>query len=304
MSTNSSFNSHPLLHLNLSSTNSSSTSVTHCFMTIESVIGFASFFIIHCVVIMPISVVIFSLGLRRWFQQWFESRPSTVRHSDAFIYHMAAIEILGDLGCMMILYGVFQNQPSQLLNGYNIYSFGWYGETLFYLLTCMEHYLAVVHPVTYRNLQKERKIRIRNTTIGCVWLFNLGKVILVLLGFYSSFFDLFTLGFLLISLCFSSLSILSVLTGSVVAEQGKKSRLKRSKKRAFYTIIVIQAALFIKCVTGLTYVMYLNIKLQYDCFLLYVYWLNLPCSLALPLFFLQRIGRTTCYSNNARKNQG
>lgn len=298
MSTNSSFNTYPLLYLNLSSTNST----TDCFTTTESIIVFASFLFIQCVLLMPISVVVLSLGLKGWFQQWFESRPSTVRHSDAFIYHMAAIEIVGVPGCIMMLYGLFQNQGSQLTNGYNLWVFGWYGETFFYLLTCMEHYLAVVHPITYRNLRTKRGIRIRNIAIGCVWLFNLGKLILMLLKIYPFGIEMFTIGFLLISLCFSSLSILSVLAGSVAGKQGKKRRLNRSKKRAYYIIIVIQAALLIRCVLGLIFELFLYVKVHFDCFsLMSAFWLNLPCSLTLPLFFLQRIGKSTCY-NNTRKN--
>lgn len=299
MSTNSSFNNHPVLHLNLSSSNLSTTLVTHCFMTIEGIIVFSSFICTQCLLVMPISVLVFSLGLKRWFEQWFESRPSTLSHSDAFMYHMAAIQIMGAPGAMMILYSLFQNQLNQLANGYYIWSFGWYGEIFFYLLTCTEHYLAVVHPINYRNLGKERGIRIRNITIACVWFFNLGKLILLLLQLYCFWFDLVTMVLLLVSLCFSFLSILLVLTGSVVGKQGKKRRLNRSKKRVYYIIIVIQAALLIRCVLGLTFLLFSNIMVYFDCLSLFsVLWLNLPCSLTLPLFYLQRTGKSSCYNNN------
>lgn len=304
MSTNYSFNNPPLFPFNLSSTNSSTSSVTHCFTATENVMVFVSFFFTQCVLILPISAIVFSFGLKRWFQQWFDSRPSTVRHSDAFIYHMAAIEIVGVPGCMLIIYGLFQKQRSHLSNGYIIYSFGWYGETFFYLLTCTEHYLAVVHPITYRNLQKERKIRMRNTTTGCVWLFTLGKIILELLGFYFFWFELFITGFLLISLCFGFLSVLSVLTGLVVEEQGKKGRPNRSKKRAYCIILLIQSVLLLRCFISLFFVLYVNEKIGFDCFFLYALWLNLPCSLTLQFFYLQRMGKSTCYNNNTSKNSG
>lgn len=288
MSINSSLNNPPLLHLNLSSTNSSTTSGIDCF-TGKSITTFGLFLFTQCVLIMPISVVVFLLGLKRWFQQWFETRPSTEKHSDAFIYHMAAVEFIAVPGCIIMLYGLFRSQWSHLLIGYCLWSFGWYGEIFFYVLTCTEYYLAVVHPITYRNLQKERGIRIRNITIGCVWLFNLVRVILLLLKVVVVELELFTLSFLLISLCFTSLSILSSLTGSVVGEQGKKRRLHQSKKRAFRIVIFIQVALLIRCVLGLAIVVSLNLRLHFDCFSLFVaLWLNLPSSLVLPLFFLQR----------------
>lgn len=299
MSTNSSFNNHSVLHLNLSSSNLSTTSGTSCFRTTEDIIVFASFLFTQCLLFMPLSGVVFLLGLKSWFKQWFESRPSTMSHSDAFMYHTAALQIMAFPGAMMMLYGLFQNQPSRLGTGYSLWSFGWYGETFFYLLTCTEHYLAVVHPISYRNLRKERGIRIRNITIGCVWLFNLGKVIPLLFQLYSYWFDLFTMFFLLVSLCFSFLSILLVLTGSVVGKEGKKRRLNRSKKRAYYIIIVIQAILLMRCVLGLTFLFFSKMKIHFDCSsLLSALWINLPCSLTLPLFFLQRIGKLSCYNNN------
>lgn len=299
MSTNSSFNNHPLLHLNISSTNSSTISETNCF-TMGSALTLATFLFTQCVLLMPISLVVFSLGLKRWFQQCFESRPSTERHSDVYIYHMAAVEIVGVPGCMMMLDGLIQNQLIQMEFGYLLWSFGWYAEIFFYVLTCMEYYLAVVHPIAYRSLQKERGIRIR---IVCVWLFNLGRVILLFLEVSSLEFELSVICFLVMSLGFTSLSILSVLTGSEVGEQGKKRRLSRSKKRACYIIIVIQAALLMRCVVGLAITVCLYLKLQFDCFTLFsAVWFNLPSSLALPLFFLQRMGKSICYNNNTRKN--
>lgn len=302
MSINSWLNNPPLLHLNLSSTNSSTTSGIDCF-TGKSFTTFGLFLFTQCVLIMPISLVVVLLGLKRWFQQWFESRPSTEKRSDAFIYHMAAVEFIAVPGCMIMLYGLFRSQLSHLSIGYSLWSFGWYGEIFFYVLTCTEYYLAVVHPITYRNLRKEHGSRIRNITIGCVWLFNLGRVILLLLNVFIMQLELFTLSFLLISLGFTSLSILSVLTGSVVGEQGKKRRLNQSKKRVYRIVIVIQVALLIRCVLGLAIVVCLNLNLPFDCFSLFsVLWFNLPSSLALPLFFLQRIGKSICHNNNTRKN--
>lgn len=40
----------------------------------------------------------------------------------------------------------------------------------FPLMTCVEHYLAVVHPITYLSLRKAKGIRIRNITAGRIWL--------------------------------------------------------------------------------------------------------------------------------------
>lgn len=293
---------------NLSSINLNSTSHTSC-LTTESFIIFTAFLVMNCLLFIPMCVTILYLGLQRWVQQWFASKPGTMRNSDIFTYHMLSMEFVGLSGYILILYGMFLNELYEMMYGYNMWLFAWYGETLFCLMTCVEHYLAVVHPVIYRNLQNQHGIGIRNITIGCVWLFNFGKLILQILKYPSTVFDLFIISFLLISLCFSFLSIVLVLTHPVVGELGKKRRLNQSKKRALCQITVIQGSLLIRCVVGLSIGFILYRKVRFHCMtLLYAIWLNLPCSLVLPLFFIERNGIyktccfiTACYKKNTRR---
>lgn len=303
MSRNSFFHIDHLLQLNLSSTSSVTNFTGNCIMTTEGFIILTTFFAAQCLLLIPISVIIVSLGLLRGFQHCFSSIPVTLRHSDVFIYHMAAIELVGAPGCILIVYGIIQNQLSNLFKGYYMWSFAWYGETFFYILICMEHYLAVVHPVTYWNLQKGSGIKFRNITIGCVWLFNLGKIILLFLGQDTALLELYVMIFLLITLCFSFVSILLVLIGPVVGEHGKKRRFYQSKKRAFYYIIVIQAGLLTRCVLCLILVLFFNGTVHFDCLsVLRTVWVNLPCSLTLPLLLTQRRGILTCYNSNTSKD--
>lgn len=302
MSRNSSFNNDHLLHLYLSSTNSSINITANCLFNTEGVIILISFFVTHSVLLLPISFIVIFLGLKRSFQQCFAVEPATVVHSDVFIYHMAATEFVGVPGCLLMMYSIFQKQYIQLFNAYGMWSFSWYGETFFYLLICMEHYLAVVHPIAYRNLRKESGIRIRNITIGGVWLFNLGKVILHFLGKASPTFEFYIMMFLVIALCFSLLSIISVLIGPIFWEEGKKRRLHQSKKRAFYHIFVIQTALLARCAFCLTVALFFDETVHIDCLSLFgAVWINLACSVILPLLFLQRTGMLACCNSNFRK---
>lgn len=303
MSRNSFFQIDHLLQLNLSSTSSLTNFTGNCIMTTEGLIILSTFFAAQCVLLLPTSVIIVSLGLRRVFQSCFSSIPITLRHSDVFIYHMAAMEFVGVPGCILIVYSIFQNQLSDLIKGYYMWSFAWYGETFLYILICMEHYLAVVHPVTYWNLQKGSGIKFRNITIGCVWLFNFGKMILLFSGHNTTLLELYIMIFFLIALCFSIVSILLVLIGPVVGEHGKKMRLNKSKKRAFYCIIVIQTGLLIRCLLSLILALFFNGTAHFDCLsVLCAVWLNLPCSLTLPLLLMQRTGMLTCYNSNTSKN--
>lgn len=302
MSRNSSFNNDHLLHLYLSFTNSSINMTENCFFNTEGVIILITFFVTHSVLLLPISFTVIFLGLKRMFQQCFAVEQVTVVHSDVFIYHMAAMEFVGVPGCLLMIYSIFQNQYIQVFNAYGMWSFSWYGETFFCLLTCMEHYLAVVHPVAYHNLRKESGIRIRNITIGGVWLFNLGKVILLFLGKAFPSVEFYIMMFLIIALCFSLLSIFSVLIGPIFCEEGGKWRLNQSKKRAFYVIFVIQAALLTRCAFSLTIALFFNGIVQIDCLSLFcAVWTNLACSVILPLLFLQRTGMLSCCNSSTRK---
>lgn len=302
MSRNFSFNNDHLLHLYLSSTNSSRNMTANCLFNTGGVIIFTTFLFTHSVLLFPISGIVVFLGLKRRFQQSFAVKPATVVHSDVFIYHMAAMEFVGVPGCLLLIYSIFQNNYILINRGHAIWAFSWYGETFFYLLTCMEHYLAVVHPVAYRNLRKESGIRIRNITISGVWLFNLGKVIVTFLGKYSPLFEFCIMMFLIIGLCFSLLAIILVLIGPVFWEEGKKRRLNQSKKRAFYQIFVIQAALLSRCAFFLTIALYFNGTIHVDCLSLFcAAWTNLACSVVLPLLLLQRTGMIACYNSNTRK---
>ncbi|KAK2863367.1 hypothetical protein Q5P01_002900 [Channa striata] len=115
--------------------------------------------------------------------------------------------------------------------GNSIFYFTIPGQTLFHVLTCVERYMAVVHPITYLGLKKKGP----------------GEV------------------------------------------SGDRGRVDQSKQRAFLTIVAITVALFFKVCW--------SPDLRYDlthtmCAVgSAAIWLTVPCTLVLPLLFLQRAGK-------------
>uniref|UniRef100_A0AAV2KLQ9 G-protein coupled receptors family 1 profile domain-containing protein n=1 Tax=Knipowitschia caucasica TaxID=637954 RepID=A0AAV2KLQ9_KNICA len=115
--------------LNSSLSGSSHGNVFHqlllCFYTQERIHNGMLFLSVNALVILPICSSVLYLG----FQQL--RLLSKISHSDAFTYHVSAIQIIG-------------------------------------CLTCGERYIAVVHPMTYLGLKK--RTMTSNVICGLVWL--------------------------------------------------------------------------------------------------------------------------------------
>lgn len=123
---------------------------------------------------------------------------------------------------------------------------------MFHVLTCVEHFLAVVHPITYLSLRKKRVIRIRNVIIGCIWLFSFGVTIIMVLENSSLVVDFFLLTSSMIIMSFCSLSVLCALISPGPGDQGRdQERVDQSKQRAFYTTVVILVVLLLRCACNL-----------------------------------------------------
>lgn len=251
--------------------------------------------ITRAVLILPLSIFILYLG----HQQWQKQRSFTkMNHIDIFTYHTLAMELIWLLGSICYYCGTYVNVRDMMKAGYCTSCIAFYGEVLFNLLTCVERYLAVVHPIVYIGLRNARGVRIRNISIGCVWLLCIACVSVTVWCYPSSpSIQMFCfLIFSLVVVSFCSLSVLCVLIRPGPAGAGRDK--EQPKRRAFFTITAITGVLWLWFVVFLvSIVVHKSQLLSYSVSCLVIAsggLLNLPCSLVIPLLYLQRAGKLCC----------
>lgn len=261
---------------------------------------------VKVMLVLLLSTVVLYLG----YQQRQQSRSSkAATHADLFAYHLAALEIIWCPGFILYFLGHYSNNIEIIVGSHCCFSTTFFGEVLFHFLTCAEWYLAVVHPITYLSLRNARGVRIRNISIGSVWLISLGLNFLhvnnrgknVLIAVLSV--SIVSIGFI----TFCSISVLCVLirpqTGT---NDGKRRWISQSKLRAFHTITAISCVLWLwfggLCVSYSLIVSSLFTE-SYGCIMIAgIGWLDLPTFLVSPLLYLH--GTKTTFCNCYKPNWG
>ena len=274
----------------------------HCFRSTAGTLSITLFTVTSFVVLLPLYIYIAYLGLQRWRQQ---HSSMTMNHSDVFTYHMVAVELISVTGSTLICCGVHTDHPQVMMVGICLLSINIYGQMLFHILTCVERYLAVVHPVTYLSLRKASGIRIRNTTIGCVWVLSFAGTALLFCENHLFLVIFYMCVFLLIMtiVSFCSLSVLCVLIRPGPRERGGgRQQVDQSKLRAFYTILAILGVLLFRFgVNIIDIVLYAlpQLVVTERCVMWFtVTWYCLPSSLVLPVLFLHRADKLHCSKNH------
>lgn len=199
--------------------------------------------------------------------------------------------------CILVLclYNYTNNTKRLLSQGNYIFTIIGTGETLFQLFTCIERYIAVVHPITYMALRQPFGVRIRNISIWCAWLLCFAMFGLALLTFYFKFIYTFFILFCSTAACYCTISALCVAICSGPSKVSKKGqRADQSKQRAIQTLMVITGVLLVRfnctCVFIVIYALRLNRSLT--CLILFgTIWLSVPSCLVLPLLFLHKAGK-------------
>ena len=208
---------------------------------------------------------------------------------------MVILDLIGVLGFTFYFYGIYTDGQYIIEVGSGIFAVISPGQTLFHLLTCVERYLAVVHPVIYLRLRQGGGVRIRNISIGCFWCicFISAGLKVCILGKVIS--DFVLLVFSSIVVCFCSISVLFVLICSGPGEGGgNRERVDQSKQRAFYTIMAIMAVLllrFLSSIVNTSLYVLMSVTCQDYVLIWSLFWFDVPSSLILPLLFLQRAGK-------------
>lgn len=229
-------------------------------------------------------------------QRLLQGSSMAVTHSEHFAFHMSICELLSLTGLILGSCGAMANFLYMGIVGLFILYSLTSVHILFDTVTCVDlpgRYLAVCHPITYRNLKNAKGVQIRNVTIGCTWLWSLLVICListvdgnVINNFYITFSALS-----LIIVLFCSLSVLFVL---IRPGPGKECRFRKqvdqSKLRAFYIILII-LALMLTRIGGSTVISAFSSERDSDaqCHLLLIAeWLKLPNSLRVLVLFLSQ----------------
>ncbi|MEQ2170219.1 hypothetical protein GOODEAATRI_033195, partial [Goodea atripinnis] len=205
------------------------------------------------VLVMPLFIYVLVVGYQQWRKEGFSSTCTTWSHSDIFTYNVLVLDLLNILGSFFFVFGVLTEKPGVMKAGSIMFGIFIPGQTLFHLLTCMERYLAVVHPIFYLRLKGSAGIRIRNITVGCVWLISIVVMIATMQFDVSvAIINGLLLSFTSVAFIFCSVSVLSALIRPAPGKGGRtRERADQSRQRAFRTIIIITGTLFLRFMSSL-----------------------------------------------------
>lgn len=250
--------------------------------------------IIIYIVLLPVFIFILFMGYQRWKKQRSVSVTTLMSPFDVLTYNMVVLELATVVGALVNFYSTYIGHPGLLVFGMSIYMMAQTGQTLFHLLTCVERYLAVVHPITYWGLRQARGVRIRNGIVGCVWVICFGSLGLLGDNHLSAtiVYNVLLLVPVITVVSFCSLSILCTLIGPGPGSVGRRrERFDQSKQRAFNIIVAVMGALLLRFLSSVVLVMLsASVSVDYCLTMCVVAWLSLPSSLVLPLLFLHRTG--------------
>lgn len=209
------------------------------------------------------------------------------------------MELFGVLGCIISCVGIYMKDLKVLALGLIPACLLLLGDAFFNVLTCVERYLAVVHPVIYLSSKSKRGIIIRNMCIGCGWLLSMLGMGLLMLENVFSIVDLYLLISAIIIVSFCSFSVLCVLIRPAPGHQnGDKEKGDQLKKRAFYTIMAILGMLVLRFTLGVTRSIYfVSDTNDYCVVMVSSFWFYMPSSFVLPLLFLHRKGTFSCFKS-------
>lgn len=267
-----------------------------CLKSTFGVTGFTVITVTIVLFLLPLYIFVLYFG--------FQHRRSgaTTSHSDLFTYHMVTLELINIFGSVLFCCAVHAGLSEVLIVLFIIIlSLRLTGQMLLHILTCVERYLAVVHPITYLRLRNTVGIRIRNVALACVWLLSMTGISvlyqsnIIVIEIFSSTLLISIIA--IISFC--SVSVLRVLRRPGPAGEGRGRQLvDQSKLRAFYTVTTILGVLLFQ-LAGNTIISILEAFTEGggpgECVMTVAsISLSMPSSAVLPLLYLHRTGKLVC----------
>ncbi|KAM3591205.1 uncharacterized protein V6R79_024596 [Siganus canaliculatus] len=275
-----------------------------CFRSTVGSFNFTVFTTIAILLLLPSCIFVLYLGFQRWWQQGYSS--VTTSNSDVFTFHMTTMELIRVLGSVLVCCGTYARVDPLIRVGNCLFCLNIPGQLSLHSFTCVDRYLAVVHPVTYLSLKNERCARIRDGAIGSIWLLSIAWTL------FSTLED--QVNSIIVTLCLVSFGIIVVLICSLLVlcvltrpgpgrAGGARPKVDQSKQKAFHTIAVILGLLLVNFGGKIiTFIVLASPQIGSDgkCMVMSMMcWLNLPSSLVLPLLFLLRAGKLPCRRNNS-----
>lgn len=240
--------------------------------------------------IFPFALVVLHLGYRRWRQQ---RSFATTSHTDVLTYNAAMFDLISTAGFVLFICGELCGLLHLYMMSFYIFAFAFPGPLLLHVLTCLERYLAVVHPVTYLKLKRSGGTWIRNVFLACTWLTCLGWGTGGPLAIKPSNPPmLIFVGFVLVVVTLSSLCVLFVL---IRPKPGEGGGANQSRLRAFQTMAIITSALWVWLLGTLVSQAIGGYGTDMASCMVLVsgYWFTVPSHLVLPLLFLHRARKLT-----------
>lgn len=242
-------------------------------------------------VLLPLCLLTLALGVYRC---WWPRSLTKTSNSDIFTYHWIFMEIFLVCGAIFTYFGDSADLQLMTTGGMLSIIVSYSGQSTFHLLTCVERYLAVVHPATYRSLNNSGGVKIRHACIALAWLMTFAWM-----GITSVSYPKVPTTPLLCALVFSlvvsfcSVSALHILIRPIPGlGKRRKPQGNRSKDRAFLTISAIMGALWFWCAGVLIFFTidaahFVNVEVICIVKALLPAF-NLPSSLVLPVLYLHR----------------
>lgn len=275
-----------------------------CFKYPTASLVLTVFSITNILLLLPLLILASCDELRR---QRRTRRTSTQCH--LFTCHAMLFELLGVFGWVVCLCGILTDYDAMKIVWLYVLTFTVPGQTLCHVMSCLERYMAVRHPITFRRLKEAKMVSIRRVVVGLIWLVCCFKI--SLLGVDGRISFILTLCHAWVNLSLSSFCSISALCAlnrpELQRRCGDRGQTDKSKLMAFYTIMLILVGLWLRYFGHMLVLLVffsVHMDMADQCFIaMSGFWFGFPTSLILLLLFVYRSRKRFKCRNGTQEKQ-